>query len=140
MSLRELYQEVVMDHYSDPRNSGKIENPDYNVHVKNPSCGDEIDLEIILLDGKIDEIKFHGHGCVLSQASASMMTELIEGKSISDVANIAENFRAFITGKGDVTVDLEDLEVLGGVKKFPLRVKCASLAWTALRKILEKIQ
>ncbi|WP_372368450.1 Fe-S cluster assembly sulfur transfer protein SufU [Candidatus Uabimicrobium sp. HlEnr_7] len=139
MSLRELYQEIVMDHYSDPRNFGKLDKADYTVHVNNPSCGDEIDLEIIVDNGKIEQVKFHGQGCVLSQASASMMTEMIQGKSITEIMNIADNFRYFITGKGEVNIDLEDLEIFEGVKQFPLRVKCACLAWSALREILQKI-
>lgn len=140
MSLRELYQEIVMDHYSDPRNFGKLEEADYHVHVNNPSCGDEIDLEVTVENGKIEQVKFHGQGCVLSQASASMMTEMIKGKNLAEIEDIADNFRCFITGKGEVTIDLQDLEIFEGVKQFPLRVKCACLSWSALREILKKTQ
>ncbi|BBM83894.1 Fe-S cluster assembly sulfur transfer protein SufU [Candidatus Uabimicrobium amorphum] len=140
MSLRELYQEIVMDHYSDPRNFGKLEDADYHVHVNNPSCGDAIDLEVIVNSGKIEQVKFDGHGCVLSQASASMMTEIIQGKDLAEVQEIADSFRSFITGKGEVKIDLEDLEIFEGVKQFPLRVKCACLSWSALREILKKMQ
>lgn len=140
MSLRELYQEIVMDHYSDPRNFGKMDNPDYAVHINNPSCGDEIDLEVAVENGRIEQIKFHGHGCVLSQASASIMTEMIQGQELKYIQDLADNFRYFITEKGEVKMDLQDLEIFEGVKKFPLRVKCATLAWSALRDILQKIE
>jgi nitrogen fixation NifU-like protein len=141
MSLEALYQEIILDHYRSPRNFGKLEGPVTGVHHENPSCGDQLDLQIVIDDQqRIAEIKFHGRGCAISQASASMMTELVKGKTIREARDAIESFKHMLTGEGEVKVDLGDLEALSGVKQFPVRVKCATLAWTALDSCLKQVK
>jgi nitrogen fixation NifU-like protein len=137
MSLESLYQETILDHFRNPRHHGAIEGSKTAVHQENPSCGDQIDLQVLLdADGNIQDIRFTGHGCAISQASASMMTEVVFGKSEAETRALIEHFRAMIV-KGEPPGDeLGDLEALQGVRKFPTRVKCAMLAWGALEKIL----
>lgn len=140
MSLDSLYQETILDHYKNPRNQGVLNDAQASIHQENPSCGDQIDLRLVLdADNRIQTIKFVGHGCAISQASASMMTEAVEGKTLSEVREIIDNFRRMLLSQGKLTVDLGDLEALEGVKKFPVRVKCATLAWTALEKLLQQV-
>ena len=138
--LDSLYQEIILEHYKSPRNFGKLENPDAKIHSNNPSCGDELELQILVRNQKIEEIKFCGRGCAISQASASMMTDMVKGKTLPEAQKIAQSFHALVTGDGEPECDLGDLEALAGVKKFPIRVKCATLAWAALNDILEKIK
>ncbi len=138
MPLEELYQETLLDHYKNPRNKGKIEDPGAAIHQDNPSCGDQIDLQIVVKDGRIQDIKFDGNGCVISQSSASMMTEVVEGRTLQETQEIINTFRRFITDQSETNLDLGDLEALRGVRKFPVRVKCATLAWTALQKLLDQ--
>lgn len=146
MSLESLYQEIILEHYKSPRNFGKLDRPASVVHHENPSCGDIIELQVAIDDdANIVDIKFHGHGCAISQASASMMTEAVKGKSRAAARRIIKGFRHMLTGEGEsqeesgtAPVDLGDLEALAGVRKFPTRVKCAILAWGALEKCLEQ--
>ena len=141
MSLESLYQEIILDHYRSPRNFGKLDQPASAVHHENPSCGDLIDVQIAVDEQqRIVDIKFNGRGCAISQASASMMTEAVKGKSAGDARNLIAAFRNMFTGEAPEAaagVELGDLEALEGVKKFPTRVKCATLAWGALEKCLE---
>jgi len=136
--LEELYQEVILDHSRRPRNFGVLENADVLVHGDNPACGDEIHLGVQFgTDGKLEEIKFSGQGCAISQASASMMTMKLKGKSREEAAEMARTFKDLVTGESvDVTKGLGDLQLLQGVKKFPQRVKCAMLAWRAVEQAL----
>ena len=138
MDLEELYQEVILDHSRRPRNFGVLEKPDVVVHGDNPSCGDEIHLGVQFgADGKLQEIKFSGQGCAISQASASMMTMKLKGKSREDAAEMARTFKNLVTDEGaDQAKNLGDLQLLQGVRKFPQRVKCAMLAWRALEQAL----
>lgn len=138
MDLEELYQEVILDHSRRPRNFGTLEKPDVVVHGDNPSCGDEIHLGVQFgTDGKLQEIKFSGQGCAISQASASMMTMKLKGKSREDAAEMAHTFKNLVTNEGaDEAKNLGDLQLLQGVRKFPQRVKCAMLAWRALEQAL----
>jgi nitrogen fixation NifU-like protein len=133
--VEDLYREVILDHFKSPRNKGKIESPTLSNEGVNPLCGDEIEITALLANGIVKDIKFIGHGCAISQASASMMTESIKGKPIEKAALIAAQFKGLLLpdGHGEVPtnkgVDLGDLEALEGVKKYPVRVKCATLAW-----------
>jgi nitrogen fixation NifU-like protein len=138
MDLEELYQEVILDHSRRPRNFGVLEKPDVVVHGDNPSCGDEIHLGVQFgADGKLQEIKFSGQGCAISQASASMMTMKLKGKSREEAAEMARTFKNLVTEEAsDPAKGLGDLQLLQGVRKFPQRVKCAMLAWRALEQAL----
>lgn len=137
MSLDDLYREVIMDHYRSPRNQGKIDNPTYSLTLTNPLCGDEITLELQVIDGKVADARFSGRGCSISQASASLMTEAIKGQTVDTAVQTMRDFRRMMRGDlANVQGDLGDLEALSGVAKFPVRVKCAVLPWEALRQSL----
>ncbi len=136
--LKALYQEVIIDHSRNPRNFGSLESANRSAEGVNPLCGDEITLECHL-DGNdiIQDVKFSGHGCAISLASASIMTEMLKGMSKTEAESLFKSFRLRVTGEGDASVDdIGKLEVLCGVREFPSRVKCATLAWhTALAAI-----
>jgi nitrogen fixation NifU-like protein len=136
--LEELYQEVILDHSRRPRNFGTLPNADVLVHGDNPACGDEIHLGVHFdADGKLAEIKFSGQGCAISQASASMMTMKLKGKTRSEAAELARSFKDLVTSEASSeTKGLGDLQLLQGVRKFPQRVKCAMLAWRAVEQAL----
>ena len=134
--LEELYQEVILDHSRRPRNFGELPDATVKVHGDNPSCGDEIHLAIKFDgDGGLEEIKFTGHGCAISQASASLMTMKLKGKKRAEVEQMLGAFRDLVTSeKNDVPKNLGDLQVMRGVRKFPQRVKCAMLPWRAVEQ------
>ena len=136
--LEELYQEVILDHSRRPRNFGTLPNADVLVHGDNPACGDEIHLGVHFgSDGKLEEIKFSGQGCAISQASASMMTLKLKGKTRAEAADLSRSFHDLVTSETAVTAkQLGDLQLLQGVRKFPQRVKCAMLAWRAVEQAL----
>ncbi len=136
--LEELYQEIILDHYRRPRNKGKLNPADLAAREYNPLCGDEIEVTAKLSDGKIAEIKFDGHGCSISQASASIMTQKLAGKTLGEAAELIESFQKMM--RGDVPFggkEMGELKALEGVLKFPVRVKCATLAWHAAQKGIE---
>ena len=136
--LKALYQEVILDHSRNPRNFGSLECANCSAEGINPLCGDELKLECFVNDNDvIQDVRFAGHGCAISLASASIMTEMLKGKTKSDAEVLFEGFRARVTGEdNNGAVDIGKLEVLSGVKEFPTRVKCATLAWhTALAAI-----
>jgi nitrogen fixation NifU-like protein len=137
--LEELYQEVILDHSRRPRNFGELPNASARVHGDNPACGDEISLAVRLGDdGSLQDIKFSGHGCAISQASASMMTTKLKGKSREETMSILRAFQDLILGQSDdAAPGLGDLRLMQGVRKFPQRVKCAMLAWRALEQALQ---
>jgi nitrogen fixation NifU-like protein len=140
--LRDLYQSVILDHSRKPRNFGELHGEGcVHVHGDNPSCGDEIDVYLKLNGGKIEDIKFNGQGCAISQASASMMTQKIKGKAREEATQMATVFRGIVTGKDrqlDQEDDLGELTLLEGVQHFPQRVKCAMLSWRALEQALNE--
>ena len=129
-----LYQEMILDHYRRPRNKGEIPNADASVLMKNPLCGDEIAVHVRYDGDQIADLGFSGRGCSISQASASMMTQLLKGKSVEEAEAIRTRFRDMVMGDKDAGEDktLGSLRSLGGVARFPARVKCALLAWNAL--------
>lgn len=136
--LKALYQEVIIDHSRNPRNFGPLELANRSAEGINPLCGDELTLECLLDDNDvIQDVRFVGHGCAISLASASIMTEMLKGKTKADAEDLFASFRARVTGEDlNCTDDIGKLEVLSGVKEFPTRVKCATLAWhTALAAI-----
>ncbi|MEY2877062.1 MAG: hypothetical protein RLZ24_489 [Actinomycetota bacterium] len=136
MQLDNLYQEVILDHYKNPQNKKLSPNYDAQVHHVNPSCGDEIDLNITIKDETVAAITWDGVGCSISQASVSILTDLLIGKSVSDAYKIFDEFVALMQSKGTITGDedlLEDAVALAGVSKYPARIKCALLGWMAFK-------
>lgn len=137
--LSALYQEMILDHYRRPRNKGLMENADRTVEMRNPLCGDEIDLQVAFGNDGIADAKFTGRGCSISQASASMMTQLVKGKSAGEIDGIRRKFRDMIMGDQSLASDssLGPLRSLVGVSRFPARVRCALLAWNALETAMQ---
>ena len=131
-----LYQEMILDHYRRPRNKGEIDNPDETIVMKNPLCGDEITVQIRYDGDSVADVGFVGRGCSISQASASMMTQLIKGKSRDEIDALRSRFRDMVMGNESLASDssMGSLRALSGVAKFPARVKCALLAWNALEE------
>lgn len=138
--LGSLYQEVILDHYKRPRNRGEVDPNDADVHMRNPTCGDEIRLQFRLEDGRISAIRFRGEGCSISQASSSMMTDLLHGKTPGEAIAVARRFTEMMHGDADAAADsaLGQARVLQGVSKFPARVKCALLSWDAFQEGLKQ--
>jgi nitrogen fixation protein NifU and related proteins len=132
--LEELYQEIILDHYRRPRNKGHVSPADISVHDSNPLCGDEIDVTAKLVDGKIVDLKFDGKGCSICTASASIMTQKLLGKTVSEAGQLIDGFLKMMRSETPFGgKEMGDLKALEGVLKFPVRVKCATLAWnTAL--------
>lgn len=141
-SLRELYQEVILDHNKNKRNYRKIENPDGFAHGVNPLCGDQIDVYLNLKNGVVEEVSFDGHGCAICTSSASMMTVALKGKTEADALALFESFHHALTDDEahPEDVPLGKLKVLTGVKEFPVRVKCATLAWHTFDAALKNTQ
>ncbi|MCZ6602660.1 MAG: SUF system NifU family Fe-S cluster assembly protein [Planctomycetota bacterium] len=134
--LRDLYQEVILDHYRRPRNFREIEGADHRADGYNPLCGDRVTIFVNMDGDKVTNISFQGSGCAISTASASLLTEACKGKTDNETQALFDRFHAVVTGKGDGNSngpDLGKLEVLAGVKEFPVRVKCATLAWHTFR-------
>jgi nitrogen fixation NifU-like protein len=139
--LDELYRDVILDHYRNPRHRGSLPAPTVSREGYNPLCGDEITLDLAVDDGVVQNVAIRGGGCSISQSSASMMAEAIVGKRLEEVEALFEGFTAMMTGSDDVDFEsLGDLEALSGVRKFPVRVKCATLAWHTLHEALEALQ
>jgi nitrogen fixation NifU-like protein len=138
-NLEALYQEVILDHNRKPRNFREMENADHKVEGRNPLCGDEITLWLKLDGDKVSDVSFKGSGCAVSKSSASIMTSAVKGKSVEETRQLFERFHDMITGKMSDAErgTMGSLAALGGVSKFPLRVKCASLAWHALKSALD---
>lgn len=145
MSLEELYREVILDHYRNPRNRSALESSDAAADGVNPLCGDEIHLELAFDDDVVRAVSITGQGCSISQSSASMMSEAIKGKSRAEIAALTTKFRSMmdLESNGELTIDadhpgsvLGDLEALQGVRNYPVRIKCANLAWTTLQEAL----
>ncbi len=134
MNLQTLYQELILQHYRSPRNRGELDSPSVEISMNNPVCGDEITLQLEVAGEIVSSVRFRGQGCSISQASASMMTQQLEGKSLAEARALAELFTRLMHGDPDAAADrtLGDLRALAGVAKFPARVKCALLAWNAL--------
>ncbi len=158
--LEDLYREIILDHYRNPRNRGELEVPPaHRVEGFNPLCGDEIVVYLVLDgDGKVDDIRIAGQGCSISQSSASMMSAAVKGKSVDEVRDLTRAFKAMMsihessleggegagtdaaTGETDGVPDVKlgDLEALRGVVKFPVRIKCATLAWNTLAQGIDE--
>jgi len=133
--LADLYQEIILEHSRHPRNSGKPEGADREARGNNPLCGDRVTVYLSVGDGRIDDVGFDARGCAISIASASMMSEMLKGKTVEEAKALFERFHALVTGaaRGDDAADgLDELSALAGVRQFPTRIKCATLAWHAM--------
>jgi len=145
--LEDLYREIILDHYRSPRNRGELPPPAAHATGHNPLCGDEIEVYLDVHDGVVSDIKVAGQGCSISQSSASMMSQAVKGKSLDEVRALTRRFKGLMSIEdldGDASIDetvlesvkLGDLEALQGVVKFPVRIKCATLAWNTLTQAL----
>lgn len=140
MATDDLSREIILDHYQNPRNHGRLEVPTVANRGHNPLCGDEIELSLAIdePEGRIRQILFSGRGCSISQASASMMTEQVKGQRIDDVDRVVQGFTQRMATREPPPTELEtELDALQGVKKYPARVKCALLPWTTLRETVD---
>jgi nitrogen fixation protein NifU and related proteins len=136
--LDDLYKEVILDHYKSPRNKRELPDATASLQKNNPLCGDEVTIHARLEDGKVAEVTFEGQGCSISQASASMLTESVSGKTVEDASGLTREFRGMMEGSVDPDEDaFGDLIALKGVVKYPVRIKCAVLAWDVLQDVLE---
>ena len=136
----ELYQEVLLEHSNNPKNSGLLPNANCRAEGNNPLCGDHLELTLVVKDGVIEDVGFDANGCAISRASASMMSDLIKGKRIDEASAIFEKFHAMVTADGDsesLHEDLAELAAFSGVRAYPMRVKCATLAWHAMQAAVE---
>jgi nitrogen fixation NifU-like protein len=134
--LGDLYQEIILDHYKKPRNAGRLEQPSCSAAGDNPLCGDKISVTVKKSADRIEDIRWNGAGCAISTASASLMSEAVKGMSVPEFQSLFDRFHAMVTGTGP-SEGLDKLEVFSGVSEFPVRVKCASLAWHTLKAALE---
>jgi len=134
--LSDLYQEVILDHYRRPRNFGTLAAADRSAQGDNPLCGDRLSVQLKLKDGVIEDIRFRGAGCAISVASASLMTESVKGRTVEEARALFEKFHPMVLGRGS-REGLGKLEVFSGVSAFPVRVKCATLAWHTLKAALD---
>ena len=137
MALEELYKEVILDHYKTPRNKRDLPGAELSCRKNNPLCGDEITIHAHVGDGRVAEVTFEGSGCSISQASASMLTESVTGRTVEEAEKIASDFRGMMEGKVDPDEEsFGDLVALKGVVKYPVRIKCAVLAWDVFQDAL----
>ncbi|HET9480971.1 MAG TPA: SUF system NifU family Fe-S cluster assembly protein [Candidatus Polarisedimenticolia bacterium] len=141
-TLTDLYQEVILDHNKKPRNFGPLPSANHHAVGHNPLCGDKVSIHALVEEDTIRDVHFDGSGCAISKASASMMTEAVKGRTLADVEALFETFHALVTGRQDDAgnggrPELGKLVVFSGVREFPVRVKCASLAWHTLKAALE---
>ena len=138
--LKELYQQVILDHNKSPRNFRKMENATQFAKGYNPLCGDHIDVYLLIEDGIVKDASFKGEGCAISKASASLMTSILKGKTVQEAEKLFEKFHSLVTGKLGDNPDIDDLgklAVFAGVQEFPVRVKCASLSWHTMMNALK---
>lgn len=141
MDLDDLYQEIILEHYKQPKNQGLVHAANVEVEGRNPFCGDEIKLTMLVKDGLIQDVKFTGSGCAISQSSASVMTEHIKGKTVAEVKELFQEFGRLVRGENHSHKHINDMDELAafqGVSAYPTRVKCAMLAWNALKEGIER--
>ncbi len=139
--LLALYQEVILDHNKRPRNFGELDGAGHRAEGNNPLCGDRLTIELELDGGRITDLRFRGQGCAISTASASLMTEAVKGKTVEEAEHLFDGFHEMLTGDPSVPAqassEIGKLAVFSGVREFPVRVKCATLAWHTLQSALE---
>ena len=135
--LESIFRELILDHYRRPKNKGPLEDPTVSISMRNPLCGDEIELMLGIEDDRVARVRFRGQGCSISQASASMMTEAVAGKTRQEVGDLVGGFRGMMAGETEPDEDaFGELVALKGVVKYPVRVKCAVLSWDTLQEAL----
>ena len=141
-NLEQLYRQVIMDHYKNPRNKGLLDKDGYHeVHLKNPTCGDDVKVQVNIKDGKIEDIRHEGIGCSICCSSASVMSQTLKDKSIPEAAEIMKNFYEIVQGNDfDEDLDMGDAPVYQGVAKFPARVKCATISWKAAEQAIKELE
>lgn len=139
--LRDLYQEVILDHNRRPRNFQRPAHANCEAQGDNPLCGDKVSVFLEVEDGRIKDVGFQGRGCAISMASASLMTEMVKGRTVVEARDLFRRFHELVTGKGDAGegVDLDKLAVLSGVRDYPMRVKCATLSWHTLAAAMDRM-
>lgn len=138
--LQDLYREVLLDYFRSGAHKGKLDPADFKSHGINPVCGDEIELTMKAKNGKIEAVRYAGHGCVISQASSAMLAEAVEGKTVARAKELVQSFKDMMLSKApleSLPEDLDALKSLEGVRRFPTRIKCATLAWNTLSQGLE---
>jgi nitrogen fixation NifU-like protein len=135
--LRELYQQLILEHYRNPRNYGVLADATHRAEGNNPLCGDSLELTLRITDDRIEDIRFRGSGCAISQASASVLTTVVKGKTIQEVEELFAYFHRIVTGEETPADELSPLAAFAGVREFPSRVKCATLAWHTLHAALQ---
>jgi nitrogen fixation NifU-like protein len=142
LSVNNLYSEIILEHYKEPHNVGELDCPEVHAKGFNESCGDDIRVFAKVKDGIVEEVKFVGKGCAISQSSASMMTDMMNGKTLDEVKRFVQQFTKSITGEEEFPLsdDWFELSALKGVVKFPIRVKCASLAWHTLLQGIKEFE
>jgi nitrogen fixation NifU-like protein len=141
VSLNTLYQQVILDHYKKPRNKGAVENAVLKKHLHNPTCGDDLEVQVSLgADGKIDDVKWNGRGCSISMASASMMSVALKGKTLEEAQALMQSFYAMMKNEAGSYKSLGEIQALSGVSKFPVRIKCATLAWHCLEEGIKEYE
>jgi len=141
VELQDLYREVLIDYFRSTAHKGTAEPADMRAHGANPVCGDEIELSAAVSNGRLEKVRFSGHGCVISQASSAMMAEALEGKTIEEARKLAGAFKAFMLEGGPADAlpeDLDEIRALDGVRKFPVRIKCSLLGWNTLLQALDE--
>ena len=134
--LQDLYREVILDHNRRPRNFGELPGADRVIEGVNPLCGDKLTLYLKVADGTVQDVRFKGTGCAISVASSSLMTERVKGATVPATLALFEKVHALLTGAAEPSEDLDKLAALAGVREYPTRIKCASLAWHALKAAL----
>ncbi len=135
--LNELYQQVILDHNKRPRNFGELEQANHHADGYNPLCGDRVTVYLKVQGDVVEDIRFKGVGCAISTASASLMTEVLKGKTVAEAGAVFKRFHSVVTGRSTDTSDLGKLAVFQGVSEYPVRVKCATLAWHTLQAALD---
>ncbi len=136
--LRDLYQEVILDHSKSPRNFAQLSDANRQADGYNPLCGDKVTVYLKVEDGVVEDVSFKGAGCAISTASASLMTQAVKGKGLAETEELFKSFHGLVTGKAEEGAELGELMAFQGVSEFPVRVKCATLAWHTLQAALEK--
>ena len=139
-AVGDLFQDIILEHYKRPRNKGALPESTVDLHMNNPTCGDEVHLYLHVDDGVVQDVSFEGEGCSISQSSISMMTQILKGQSVEDGLRVAERFKEMMHGDETASQDkdLRDARALAGVSKFPTRVKCALLGWNAFEEAVKE--
>lgn len=147
MALEDLYRDVILDHYRNPRHREPLDHPDATAEGVNPLCGDEVTVEVVFDGDRVADVAVTGQGCSISQASASMMSDAVIGRTRTEIAEVAGRFHDMMTSEDEEAAGIDpdrpgsvlgDLEALQGVRKYPVRIKCASLPWTTFEQALEQ--